>query len=122
MGDPTSVVNWYHAGPQTADRTETTGQSTQSFEATHDHLLGSCHGRLVVSPTQLAYESVDNADHSRRWTYASIRELTQDNPYEIRIKPYSGDEYKLKLGGSGMDPGTFSKLVDLVTKARAAEK
>src|SRR6185312_3120689 len=123
MGDSSNVVTWWQSNPQSADRAAsnlaTTGESTQSFEATHDHLIGSCHGRLIISSNQLAYESVDDASHSRRWAYSSIRELTQSNPYEIRIKPFSGDEYKLKLGGSGMDPATFAKLVDQVAKARA---
>ncbi len=123
-GDPQTVVSWYQAKPQTetqsAERVGGT-QETQTFEATHDHLFGSDHGRLVISPDQLAYESVDSPDNSRRWAYSSIRELSQPNPYEIRIKPFSGDEYKLKLGGSGMDPSTFATLVDRVTKARAGK-
>jgi hypothetical protein len=126
-GDPMTVVSWYQSNtPRGADRTvansEAAGASAQSFEATHDHFVGSCHGRLVISGNQLAYESVDDANHSRRWEYSSIREIKHPNPYEIRIKPSVGEEYKLKLGGAGMDPSAFTKLVDQVTQARAGRR
>jgi hypothetical protein len=93
---------------------------TESFPARHDHRLGSCRGRLIVTPAQLSYESTDDVSHSRRWEYKSVKEIAAPNPYELEIKPFSGGTYKFLLEGSGMSPTQYKTLVDRVTAARAA--
>jgi hypothetical protein len=88
-------------------------------QARHDNTFGNCHGRLIVSPEQLSYESVTEVDHSRRWEYRGIREISLPNPYELEVKPASGGTYKLFLEGSGMDPAVFRSIVDRVTAGRS---
>jgi len=67
----------------------------------------------------VSFESVDAADHSRRWEYRSIKEIRNPNPYELEITPFSGGSYKLLLDGSSIDPAVFKQIVDRVAAARA---
>ncbi len=102
-------------GPTSATKAPEAG----TYQARHDHRFGACSGRLLVNDQMVSYESVDEVKHSRRWEYKSIREVKLPNPYEIEIKAFEGDSYKLKLDGSGMDPAAFKQLVDRVTAARS---
>ena len=62
---------------------------------------------------------VSSVSHSRRWEYNAIKETKLSNPYEIEIKPFTGDDYQLQFDGAGMDPASYRELVDRVTNARA---
>ena len=123
--DTSVVTAWYtKAGSLASGGTGSTGTSpadNDSYAVQHDHLRGSCKGRLIVTPAQLSFESVDKVDHSRRWEYTAIKEIALPNPYELEVKPFSGGNYKFKLDGSGMTPGAFRVLVDRVTSARSGK-
>lgn len=67
----------------------------------------------------MSYESVSSVSHSRRWEYQAIKETKLSNPYELEIKPFTGDSYTLQFDGAGMDPAAYRDLVDRVTSARA---
>jgi hypothetical protein len=124
-GDPALVTSWYGSGvsgvPASPGRSAASGPSASSagtYQARHNHRIGSCRGRLLVTPDMLTFESVDAVDHSRRWEYRSIKEIRNPNPYELQITPFSGGSYKLLLDGSSMDPAAFKQIVDRVTAAR----
>lgn len=122
--DPASVTSWYGSG-MPASRSSSSGApeaSGPSYQARHDHRVGSCRGRLIVTPNQLVYESVENVGHSRRWEYGSIKELKNSNPYKLEVKPSAGGDYEFVLEGTGMDPAGYKNLVDRVTAARAGSK
>lgn len=112
-------------GATTAAAAPSTGVTlapgTTSYEAIHNHRIGGCKGRLLVSADQISYESIDSVSHSRRWEFKAIKELKQDNPYSLEISPFSGGGYNFKLSGTGMDPDAFRQLVDKVTAARSAK-
>ncbi len=92
-----------------------------TYQVTHGHLMGNCHGRLIVRQDIIAYESIDKLEDSRQWAIRDISELKLDNPYELKIKPFRGDEYSLTFDGKGMDTGVFRQLVERVTSSRVAE-
>jgi hypothetical protein len=123
--DTSLVTAWYtRAGSQTSGGPSSTGASTaesDSYAAQHDHFRGSCKGRLIVTPAQLSFESIDEVGHSRRWEYSGIKEIELPHPYELEIKPFTGGNYKFKLDGSGMTPAAFRVLVDRVTSARSGK-
>ena len=123
--DTSAVTAWYtKAGSQTGGGPVSAGTSAadnDSYAVQHDHLRGSCKGRLIVTPAQLSFESVDKVDHSRRWEYTAIKEISLPNPYELEVKPFAGGSYKFKLDGSGMTPAAFRVLVDRVTSARSGK-
>lgn len=125
VADVSVVTTWYtRAGSQTSSSTASAGTAvadSDSYSVQHDHFRGSCEGRLIVTPAQVSFESVDKLDHSRRWEYTAIKEIELPNPYELQVKPFSGGEYKFKLDGSGMTPAAFRVLVDRVTSARSGK-
>jgi hypothetical protein len=92
---------------------------TQTYQARHKRRFGGSTGRLIVSDSGIAYESIDNASSSRRWEFRDIREMKLKNPYEIEIVAAGGEKYTLELQGQGMDTGDYNALIDRVTKARA---
>lgn len=125
-GDPGPVTGWFstRGGAAASAGAETPAaaaapEGTKVFPARHNHRLGSCAGRLLVSADMVSYESTDSVSHSRRWQLKQIREISLPNPYELNVRPFNGGNYKLMLEGSGMDPATFKELVDRVTAARA---
>jgi hypothetical protein len=132
-GDTAPLTRWFNMAPTTTgdesrlNQTATPGPTTTDnqagqliYEAEHDHFIGSCHGRLLIAQTVVAYESVDKIEDSRQWQLKDIKEIRQKNPYELEIIPFRGDKYNLKLLGKGMDTGTYKALVDRITAARVS--
>lgn len=129
--DLAPLTSWYGSGqtgaatvaaPAAAASTGATlAPGTTSYEAIHNHRIGGCKGRVIVSAEQISYESVDSVSHSRRWEFKAIKELKQNNPYHLEISPFSGSGYTFRLSGTGMDPASFRELVDKVTAARSAQ-
>jgi hypothetical protein len=124
-GDPAVVTSWYGGGMASTGASSspaapggTSASAPGIFQARHQHRFGECRGRLIIGPDQLSYESVSSVGHSRRWEYQAIKETKLSNPYELEIKPFSGDSYKLQFDGTGMDPAAYRVLVDRVTSAR----
>lgn len=100
-------------------REDRRGDVIMTFQAQHDHLIGSCVGRLIVMEDRLAFESLDERNDSRQWVFADISELTQDGIYQLKITPFLGNEYNLDLIGKGMDSAQYRDLVDRIADARA---
>jgi hypothetical protein len=120
--DPKIVTSWYGGGIASASSAAAAvmpASGTTTHQARHNHSLGECRGRLIVGPDQLSYESVSSVSHSRRWEYQAIKETKLSNPYELEVKPFTGDTYKFRFDGAGMDPAAYRDLVDSVTSARA---
>lgn len=125
-GDPGPVTGWYSARGGgaampggSAPAAAAAPEGAKVFPARHNHRMGSCSGRLIITADMVSYESTDSASHSRRWQLRQIREISLPNPYELNVRPFDGGNYKLMLDGSGMDPATYKELVDRVAAARA---
>lgn len=123
-GDPAPVTGWYASSNTTPNSatapTSSSASDTNSYPVRHDKRFGGSTGRLLILDDMLSYESVSDVKSSRRWEYRSIKEIRQSNPYELEVKPFTGDSYNFKLEGTGMDPAAFKKIVDRVTAARTA--
>lgn len=130
MNDPAGAQNfmqWFHEtqpSTGTADRAAAPSRPDvlMSFEVKHDHFIGSDSGRLLVTPTQLVYESVTSVDNSRQWNLSDIKEVKLNGPYKLKVVPFSGDEYNFNLLGQGMSTDQYHKLVDEVTRARVPRR
>lgn len=126
-GDPGPVTSWFGmasaAVPAAPAQAVSSGQpapeGAKVFPASHNHRIGSCSGRLLITADQLSYESTDAVSHSRRWELKQIREISLPNPYELNVRPFGEGNYKIRLEGSGMDPQTYKDLVDRIAAARA---
>jgi hypothetical protein len=102
---------------KSADR-QTEGQQF-SYDVKHEHRVGSCNGRLIVTGERVIYESLSDINDSRQWSMKDIKEVGHKNPYKLDIKPFMGNEYSFSFVGSGMDNGDYDKLTKLISGARA---
>ena len=75
-------------------------------------------GRLMLVGNQLIFESIDDPSNSRRWELSDIKSLENKNPYELRVEPFTGDDYRFELTGTPMEAAQYKLLVDKVTAAR----
>ncbi len=97
--------------------------SDKVYEAEHIHFpFGNCRGRVLVSASQLAFESLTEVSHSRQWPFLDIKQLDRKGPYELEVERFAGGNYKLKLRGQGMDIEDYKKLGDRIAAARSTRK
>jgi hypothetical protein len=126
MASASALDAWYQAKGEAAGAGAASGSAVGeglSYQATHSHFLrGECGGKLMITAERVIYESVSNAGHSRQWQLSDIKEVQLKNPYEIELKPFTGDSYSLKLVGQGMDSADHQKLVDRIVKARVGRQ
>ncbi|GIU77687.1 MAG: hypothetical protein KatS3mg005_0925 [Bryobacteraceae bacterium] len=124
-GDPGPVTSWFGSGgapaaaPASSAAAQSVPEGAKVFPASHNHRIGSCSGRLLITADRLSYESTDAVSHSRRWELKQIRDISLPNPYELNVRAFGEGNYKIRLEGSGMDPQTYKELVDRITAARA---
>lgn len=125
------LTRWFQETPassntETASRTGEANRTAppnrnadMSFQVKHDHFLwGSDSGRLMVTPTEVIYESVTHADSSRQWKMSDIKEIKRDGPYKLTIVPFSGSSYDFDLLGNGLSSDQYQTIVNRVTSAR----
>lgn len=126
-------AQWFHGGPAVAgsapvvtgsESTATAAlnpqQGTMSFDVKHDHRIGSDRGRLIITPSQVNYESVTNVSDSRQWNMSDIKEVHQDGPYKLKVVTFGGETYNFDLLGQGMSSDQYHSLVQRVTGARVS--
>jgi hypothetical protein len=105
-----------HGGsPETAaGRTVSRGTADVMFDARHD----DDQGKLVITATGVHFEDVSDADDSRSWSYAEIKELERKGDKRIEIEPYSGDSFKIQIDGPGMSDAVYQMIADRIVAAR----
>lgn len=128
---PTSadpVVQW-SKGAAAARMSPPAGQSAGtpklegqlfSYDVKHNHRIGSCSGRLIVTAEKVNFESLTDVNDSRQWSLKDIKEVSHDSPYELQIKPFIGNDYKFAFAGTSMDNADFAVLTKLIAAARTA--
>ena len=62
----------------------------------HDHALGSCQGKLVVSDREIRYEASDGK-HSQSWPYIDIQKIDVVSATQLTLKTFKSTRWK-KLG------------------------
>ncbi len=75
-------------------------------------------GRLMLAGSQLIFESIDDPSSSRRWELKEIKSLENKNPYELRVEPFTGDDYRFEFVGTPIEAAQYKSLVDKVTASR----
>ncbi len=121
LDEPAGLMTWYgEAGPARPAAAPAMSDPAvlASFQAKHDHRIGSCQGTLVLTADRVAFESIDEINDSRKWQLVDIKEVQQDGIYKLQIKPFLGDTFNFELSGKGMDSGQYRRLVDRIARAR----
>lgn len=123
LSDVSSISGWYSDKSRSVAASRPDGDlpEIQTYQVRHDHRFGSCNGRLIVEPSRIVFESITDINHSRQWSLRDIKELKRDNPYGVKIVPFSGDTYNLGIQGRGMDSENFRGLVDRITASRTRQ-
>ncbi len=78
---------------------------------------GDQNGKLMIKETDLAFESLTDARHSRNWNYADIRELSKRKK-ELRIKPKKGSSYDFQFKDSKLRDRIYDLISAKVLAAR----
>jgi hypothetical protein len=63
------------------------------FRVKHDHSLGSCEGKLVLTDRDIRYEA-SNGKHSRSWAYIDIQKLDVASPMRLVLKTFESHSWK----------------------------
>ncbi len=83
--------------------------------------VGSTDGKLVISETEIAFESLNDIKRAQRWSYSDIKEIKQTSTYLIEIVPFRGGKYNLELQGEGLSSAQFKALTDRIAAARVTK-
>ncbi|MFB3905639.1 MAG: hypothetical protein ACE15E_19510 [Acidobacteriota bacterium] len=120
-GSRDTTVQQSASNTQPATSTSASSGILGTYQVKHNHRFGDCRGNLIIKNDGIAYESINQIDHSRQWAFRDIQELHHDNPYKLSIDPFAGNSYDFDFLGKGMDNNVFQAVAQKVTSARVAE-
>ena len=66
---------------------------SMEFRVKHDHSLGSCAGKLVLTDRDIRYEA-STGKHSRSWAYIDIQKLDVASPISLVLKTFESHSWK----------------------------
>ncbi|MFQ5778675.1 MAG: hypothetical protein ACE5IP_11780 [Terriglobia bacterium] len=68
---------------------------TFTYRVKHQHAMGSCQGELIVTETQVRYQT-DYRQDARIWTYSQIKRIERKG--ERKLTLYTYEDQSLQLG------------------------
>ena len=78
---------------------------------------GDQEGKLILKETELAFESLTDARHSRRWKYSEIRELSRRKK-EFTVRPFKGDRYAFQFKDKKLRDRIYNLISERIVAAR----
>ncbi len=120
---PNMIASWVGLPLATSGEasrmTTVVGPATVTTEAIVNVKYDDDHGKLIITKNGVNFEDLSNADHSRAWSYAQIKNLKQDeDDHEIKIEPYNGDSYKFKVNGTFLTQQVYNMIGNRIVEAR----
>ena len=88
----------------------------QSFDVRN----GDQKGKLVVSETDLRFESLTDAKHSRSWKYSDIRSFEKKRK-AFRVRGFSGPRYDFQLPNDQLRDKIFDLISPKIVAARQSK-
>ncbi|MDX1982931.1 MAG: hypothetical protein SFV51_21860 [Bryobacteraceae bacterium] len=82
---------------------------------------GDQTGKLMIKDTELAFESLTDAKHSRTWKYTDIRSLEKPKS-ELRVKPFKGSRYDFQFKDKKLRDRLYGMITDRILVARQGKK
>jgi hypothetical protein len=105
------------SGGHTVMTTQTATQTQE--EVIIDVRYRDDRGKLVITARGVNFEDLSDAKHSRTWTYGQIKELKRDGKNELKIEPYSGEDYEFRLEGRTLSDSVYRMIADRIAAARS---
>lgn len=84
---------------------------------TFDVRNGDQTGKLMLKETELAFESLTDAKHSRTWKYADIRSVEKPKS-ELRVRPFKGSRYAFQFKDKKLRDQLYAQISQRVITAR----
>lgn len=69
------------------------GAESFEYRVKHDHVFGSCEGKLVASDSEIRYEAA-GGKHSQSWPYIDIQELDIASPRRMDLRTFKSEAWK----------------------------
>ncbi len=82
---------------------------------------GDQTGKLMLRETELAFESLSDARHSRNWKYVDLREVSRKGR-GIRVRPFHGGAYDFQFKDKPMRDRVYDLISQRVVFARQVSK
>lgn len=70
----------------------------EQFRVEHRHIFGSCNGTLTITEDGVIYNSHDQREHSRNWSFADIEKVSRPAPTMFEVTTF--EDTALRLGGN----------------------
>ena len=94
----------------------------QSAPTVIDVRNGDQKGKLTISDTELAFDSLTDAKHSRTWKYSEIRTFEKRIIKGIRVRPFKGSRYDFSFDSIANRDRIYSLASQKVVDARRTQK
>lgn len=89
-----------------------------SAETVIDVRNGDQKGKLLIRESELAFESLTDAKHSKTWKYSDIRTFEKRIWKGIRVRPFSGSRYDFQFDTGESRDRIFNLVSQRVVAAR----
>ena len=81
---------------------------------------GDQRGKLTISDTALAFDSLTDAKHSRTWKYSEIRTFEKRIIKGVRVRPFKGSRYDFSFDNIANRDRIFTLISQRIVEARRA--
>ena len=87
----------------------------EQFNVKHD----DDNGRLLVGSERIEWQNLAHTNKSHTWTYSDIKSFTRNRAdRELKLKTYSGDEFKFKVLSPDMNDDVYNMIADRIVASR----
>ena len=69
------------------------GAGPSEYRVKHDHVFGSCSGKLIADDREIRYEAA-HGKHSQSWPYVDIQRLDVVSPTRLDLKTFKSESWK----------------------------
>jgi len=114
IGSVVAVLLWTVATPSFS---QNPAPQAATNEMAFDVRNGDQQGKLFLQDAELAFESLTDAKHSRRWKYADIRELSKRKS-EFTVRPFKGDRYAFQFKDKKLRDRIYNLISERILAAR----
>jgi len=91
-------------------------------EQVFDVRNGDQKGKLVARESELQFESLTDAKHSRTWKYTELRSFEKKGRSAFRVRPFKGSRYDFQFPNNATRDKVYDVIAPKVLAARMQAK